>query len=168
MSVECRPRKIRRVAWVCAVGLVVVFAIVGVLLGNTPTGVIFRVSDQVAMVLLGFLLAGGVLLLTRPRVRADAEGVEVRNVFTVHRFKWTDVLYVSFPDGAAWARLELPHDEFISIMAVQATDREHAVKAVRALRELHRVASPPKGQDDAGEEQADEVVPTADGDGGHS
>lgn len=167
-AVEFRPRKIRRVAWVCAVGLVVVFTIVGVLLGNTPTGVIFRLSDQIAMVVLGFLLAGGVLLLTRPRVRADAEGIEVRNVVTAHRFKWTDVLYVSFPDGASWARLELPHDEYISIMAVQATDREHAVKAVRALRELHRVASPPKGQDDAGEEQSDEVVSGADGDEGRA
>ena len=133
-----RPKKIRRVAWACAVGLVAVFTVVGLLLGQTPTGVIFRTSDQVAMILLGFLLAGGVLLLTRPRVTADASGVDVRNVVTSHHFEWKDVLSVSFPDGAAWARLELPEDEYISVMAVQAVDREYAVSSVRALRELHK------------------------------
>jgi hypothetical protein len=137
-SIVLRPKKIRRVAWPCAVGLVVVFTVVGLLLGNTPTGVIFRTSDQVAMILLGFLLAGGVLLLTRPRVTADARGVDVRNVVTSHHYDWNDVLSVSFPDGAAWARLELPHDEYISVMAVQAVDRDYAVSSVRALRELHK------------------------------
>ncbi|MEU4741689.1 PH domain-containing protein [Actinosynnema sp. NPDC023658] len=139
--VEFRPKKIRLVAGASAVFLVVVFTVVGLLLGDTPTGVIFRASDQVAMVCLGVLLACGVLLLTRPRVRADAEGVEVRNVVTAHRFTWQQVLHVSFPDGASWARLELPDDEYVSIMAVQAVDRDHAVAAVRALRELHRAAT---------------------------
>lgn len=141
VAVEFRPRKIRTVAVVSAVFLVVVFSIVGWLLTDTPTGVIFRTSDQVAMVLLGVLLACGVLLLARPRVRADAEGVEVRNVVTARRFAWSEVLHVSFPDGASWARLELPDDEYVSIMAVQAVDRDHAVAAVRALRELHRAAT---------------------------
>ncbi|MFI9816728.1 PH domain-containing protein [Saccharothrix variisporea] len=140
-AVEFRPRKIRTVAVVSAVFLVVVFTIVGLLLGDTPTGVIFRTSDQVAMIILGVLLACGVLLLTRPRVRADESGVEVRNVVTAHRFEWSEVLHVSFPDGASWARLELPDDEYVSIMAVQAVDREHAVAAVRALRELHKAAT---------------------------
>jgi hypothetical protein len=139
--IEFRPKRIRVVAWTSAVFLVAVFTAVGLLLGDTPTGVIFRVSDQVAMVCLGVLLACGMLLLTRPRVRADAEGVEVRNVVTAHRFTWQQVLHVSFPDGASWARLELPDDEYVSIMAVQAVDRDHAVAAVRALRDLHRSAT---------------------------
>ncbi|MEU5696244.1 PH domain-containing protein [Actinosynnema sp. NPDC020468] len=139
-TVEFRPRRIRVVAWASAVFLVVSFTVIGLLLGDTPTGVIFRTSDQVAMIVLGVLLAGGVLLLTRPRVRADAEGIEVRNVITAHRFAWSEVLHVSFPDGASWARLELPEDEYVSVMAVQAVDRERAVTAVRALRELHRAA----------------------------
>ena len=140
-EVEFRPKRIRVVAWASAVFLVAVFTVVGLLLGDTPTGVIFRTSDQVAMIFLGVLLACGMLLLTRPRVRADAEGVEVRNVVTAHRFTWQEVLHVSFPDGASWARLELPDDEYVSIMAVQAVDRDHAVAAVRALRDLHRTAT---------------------------
>ncbi|MDR6595423.1 hypothetical protein J2S66_003807 [Saccharothrix longispora] len=142
VAVEFRPKKIRLVAVTCAVFLVASFTVVGLLLGDTPTGVIFRTSDQVAMICLGVLLACGALLLARPRVRADAEGIEVRNVVTAHRYAWSDVLHVSFPDGASWARLELPDDEYVSVMAVQAVDREHAVAAVRALRELHRAATP--------------------------
>ncbi|MGM1060038.1 PH domain-containing protein [Saccharothrix sp. Mg75] len=142
VAVEFRPKKIRVVAGTCAVFLVAAFTAVGLLLGDTPTGVIFRTSDQVAMICLGVLLACGALLLTRPRVRADADGVEVRNVVTAHRYAWSDVLHVSFPDGASWARLELPDDEYVSVMAVQAVDREHAVAAVRALRELHRAVNP--------------------------
>lgn len=141
-AVVVRPRKVRRVAIPSAVLLVVVFAIVAVLLGDTPTGVIFRLSDQVAMAGLGVLLACGVLLLMRPRLRADAEGVEVRNIIGTQHYSWDVVQTISFPDSAPWARLELPQDEYVPIMAIQATDGEHAVKAMRDLRALRRRIDP--------------------------
>ena len=50
-------------------------------LRTADTGVYFRIADQVAMVMIGALIAGGVLLLARPRVRADADGIEVRNTW---------------------------------------------------------------------------------------
>ncbi|HEY2765145.1 MAG TPA: PH domain-containing protein [Pseudonocardiaceae bacterium] len=134
---EARPHKARRVAVVAAVFLVVVFSVVAVLLRNTPTGVYFRLSDQVAMVLLGLLLAGAALLFGRPRVRADADGVEVRNLLGTRTVPWELVLRVSFPDGAPWARLDLPDDEYIAIMAIQAADGRRAVQAIRGLRAAH-------------------------------
>ncbi|CAM01431.1 PH (Pleckstrin Homology) domain-containing protein [Saccharopolyspora erythraea NRRL 2338] len=137
-SVEVRPKKIRRVAIPVAVVLVVTFAVVGTLLRNTPTGVTFQVSDQVSMAVLGLLLAAGVMLLTRPRMRADSAGIEVRNIIGTQRYRWELVQAVSFPDGAPWARLELPEDEYVPIMAIQATDGAHAVAAMRELRELRR------------------------------
>lgn len=137
-AVTVRPRKVRRVAIPIAAVLVVSFAVVGTLLRSTPTGVFFRVSDQVAMVGLGILLAGGVLLLIRPRLRADHEGVEIRNILGTQRYPWSVVQTVSFPDGAAWARLELPEDEYVPIMAIQAVDADYAVRAMRELRELRR------------------------------
>ena len=105
---ETRPRKARRVAVMAAVLLVAVFTLVGLLLRRTDTGVYFRLSDQVAMVVLGLLLAGAALLFARPRVRAGAEGVEIRNLLGARTLPWELVLRVSFPDGAPWARLELP------------------------------------------------------------
>ncbi|RRO18136.1 PH domain-containing protein [Saccharopolyspora rhizosphaerae] len=136
--VQVRPRKVRRVAFPIAGVLVVVFAVVGTLLRDTPTGAVFSVSDQVAMGLLGVLLAAGVLLLTRPRLRADANGLDVRNIIGSQHVEWELVQGITFPDGAPWARVELPEDEYIPIMAIQATDGEHAVAAMRALRELRR------------------------------
>lgn len=136
-----RPKKVRIIARVCAGVLVVVFTVVAILLRSTPTGVYFQVSDQVAMMFLGFVLAGIALLFTRPRLRILAEGVEVRNVLTTRTYAWPDITAVAFPDGAAWARLELPYDEYITIMAIQAADGAYAVKAMRALRAAYRKAT---------------------------
>ncbi len=133
-----RPRRVRVVAGLAAVLLVAVFTVAGVLLRDSYTGVYFRLADQVAMVGLGVLLAGAALLFTRPRLQADAEYVEVRNILTTQRFPWPLVLAISFPDGAPWARLELPEDEYVAVMAIQAADGPRAVEAIRALREMHQ------------------------------
>jgi hypothetical protein len=136
-----RPRRALMVCSVLAVALLAVFVVVAVLLRNGNTGVHFQRSDQAAMIGIGILLACGVMLFAIARVRADAEGIEVRNVLITRRFAWDEVLSVSFPDGASWARLELPDDEYHAVMAVQAVDRGRAVEAVRALRKLHRAAT---------------------------
>jgi Bacterial PH domain len=87
------------------------------------------------------LLAGAALLLTRSRVRADESGVEVRNLLGVRRFEWDQVEHVSFPDGASWARLELPDDEYVTIMAIPANDGARSVAAIRELRRLKAAAT---------------------------
>lgn len=139
--VQFRPRKVRWVAGGSAIVMLAALTTVGVLLRQSETGVIFRVSDQVAMIGIGVLLAAGAIMFALPRVRADSAGIDVRNVLFSRRFAWSEVLSVSFPDGASFARLELPEDEYYTVLAVQAVDREHAVDAVRALRALHRQAS---------------------------
>ncbi|PXY19682.1 hypothetical protein BAY60_30705 [Prauserella muralis] len=140
-NVLIRPRRAAWMSAVLAVLLLAVFIVVALLLRRSETGVIFQPSDQVAMIGVGVLLAGGALLFATPRVRADAEGIEVRNLpFVGRRFSWQEVLSVSFPDGASFARLELPDDEYYSVLAVQAVDRDRAVEAVRALRRLHKAA----------------------------
>ncbi|MBV9163114.1 MAG: PH domain-containing protein [Pseudonocardiales bacterium] len=141
---EARPRRARRIAIAAAVLLVAVFAVVAALLRRTPTGVYFRLSDQIAMMLLGLLLAGAALLFARPRVRAGAEGVEVRNLLGTRTLPWELVFRVSFPDGAPWARLELPDDEYIAVMAIQAADGRWAVQAIRALRAVHAEHTAPR------------------------
>ncbi len=139
-TVVLRPRRTSILAGIGAVIMVVVFTVIAVLLRNSPTGVYFRLADQVAMVLMGLLLAGGLLLLARPRVRADAEGIEVRNFGSPRRLPWELVERVAFPDGASWARLDLPDDEYLPVIALQAADRGHAVRGITRLRELHAAA----------------------------
>lgn len=136
-----RPRRVVWMSGALALLLLTVFVTVALLLRSQDTGVIFMVSDQIAMIGVGVMLAGAAMLFATPRVRADRDGVYVRNIGVSRRFTWDEVLSVSFPDGASFARLELPDYEYYSLMAVQAVDRDHAVKAVRALRRLHAAAN---------------------------
>jgi hypothetical protein len=138
--VVVRPRKVLLAAWVGAVATVVLFTVIAVLLRNSPTGVYFRLADQVALVLMGLLVAAGVLLLARPRVRADADGIEVRNILLTRRLPWDVVQRVADPDGASWARLDLPDDEYLSVLAIQAVDGRYAVDGITKVRALHAAA----------------------------
>jgi Bacterial PH domain len=139
---DVRPRRATWVSAVIAIVLIVVFVTVGALLRRSDTGVYFQLADQVAMGVVGVLLAAGALLFARPRLRAGAEGVEVRNVIGSHRLPWALVRRVSFPDGSPWARIDLPDDEYVPVMAIQAVDGARAVEAIHALRELHGKYAP--------------------------
>lgn len=139
-AVVLRPRKAAILAWVGATAILVLFVAIAIVLRNSPTGVFFRLADQVALVLLGVFIAAGLLLLALPRVRADAAGIEVRNVFTTHSLPWTDVRRIAFPDGASWARLDLPDDEYLPMLAIQAVDRQRAVRGITRIRALHAAA----------------------------
>lgn len=140
MKVVARPRKARVIAAIVAVVLLAAFTVAGLLMLRTHTGAYFRLSDQIAMIGIGLFLAAGALWFARPRVRADADGVEVRNMLGARHFRWSDVEGVSFPDGAPWARLELENDEYVPLVAIQAIDGEHAVTAMRTLRRIRREA----------------------------
>ncbi len=135
-ELEVRPRRSVRTAWIVAVLVLAVFTIGGLFLQSGSTGVNFRVVDQIAMVAIGVLIAGGVLLLTRPRLRAGARGVEVRGVLGETLFGWDQVRGVSFPDRKSWARLELVDDDYVPLLAIRANDKEHAAQALERLRAL--------------------------------
>jgi hypothetical protein len=135
--VRAHPVRLRRVAIGIAVVVVALFTVIALLLGNTTSeGVVFGPGDQIAMVVLGLLVAGGVLLLARPTVVADLDGLRVRNIFATKDVPWELVRLVSFPDGSPWAMLELADDDRLAVLAVQASDGPRAVAAVRGLREL--------------------------------
>ena len=51
----------------------------------------------------------------------------MRNALFGQKVPWTLIRAVSFPDGAPWARLELPDDEYVPVVAIQAMDGERAV-----------------------------------------
>ncbi|MBP2368656.1 hypothetical protein JOF36_004352 [Pseudonocardia parietis] len=140
-AVTLRPRALLITAWACAAAIMIFFAVVAYLMPAEDTGVIFRPVDQAAMMVIGAFVAGGLLLMARPRVRADRGGIQVRNVLTTRWFPWDEVVGVSFPDGASSARLELPDDEYHPVLAVQAVDRGLAVRGVRTLRDLHAAAA---------------------------
>lgn len=142
MSVVLRPRKLRRVCRLTAVGVLVAFGTLAALL---PTRAAedqeIGLADQLSFFAIGLLLAVGVLALSRPRVRASDEGIWVRNVLGERHLPWGVVVLVHLPDGAPWALLELHDDQQVPLLAVQANDRELAHDAVAALEALRSAAA---------------------------
>ena len=85
---------------------------------------IFQTADQVAMALLGLVIAGALLLFARPTLRVGSAGLSVRNLLGYRLIPWSEVVGVSFPAGNRWARIDLPDDEYVPVMAIQAVDKD--------------------------------------------
>ncbi|KAA8968193.1 PH domain-containing protein [Mycobacterium sp.] len=143
---EVRPHLTPYFVYAAAFVIAAAHIAVGLLLKIKSSGVIFQTADQVAMAALGVVIAGCVLLLARPRLRVGAAGLSVRNLFGDRLVPWSEVVGVSFPAGARWARVDLADDEYIPLMAIQAVDKGRAVDAmntVRALMTRYRQDPPP-------------------------
>ncbi|MCV7066563.1 PH domain-containing protein [Mycolicibacterium farcinogenes] len=134
-DVDIRPHRTPYFAYGAALIILLAHVTVGLLLKVGSTGVVFQTSDQVGIALLGAIIAGVVLLFARPRLRIGPSGVAVRNLVSFKVIPWHDVLGVSFPVGARWARLDLPDDEYIPVMAIQAIDKGRAVQAMDQVRD---------------------------------
>jgi hypothetical protein len=135
-DMEVRPHLTPYFVYGAAFVIAAAHIAVGFLLKIGTTGVIFQTADQVAMGLLGVIIACVVLLFARPALRVGAAGVSVRNLLTYRLIPWADVVDVSFPQGARWARVDLPDDEYVPVMAIQAVDKDRAVAAMDSVREL--------------------------------
>jgi Bacterial PH domain len=137
-TVNVHARKAKKVAYISATLVVVIFTSVAFTLrGRTDSGrSVFHIEDQIAMIVLGLLAAAAVLMFTRPRIIADADGVRVRNLLGWKYFSWSVITAVRFDRGSPWVALDLQDDDVISVMAVQAADKEYALDTVRALRRL--------------------------------
>lgn len=123
----------RVVAWLAAVAVVAFFAVIATALVR---GEAFGGGDQAAMIGLGLVFAAGILAFTRPVLRADASGVRIRNLVGGYELPWQVIRSVRFEHGAAWVTLELADDDVVSVLAIQRADKQYAVDACRALREL--------------------------------
>jgi Bacterial PH domain len=135
-DIQVRPHLTTYFACGAAFVIAAAHIVVGLLLKIKSSGVIFQTSDQVAIAGLGLVIAGLVLLFARPRLRVGAAGLSVRNLFGERLVPWSDVVGVSFPAGARWARVDLPDDEYIPLMAIQAVDKDRAVDAMDTVRKL--------------------------------
>jgi hypothetical protein len=142
-TVTFRPHKIRWVAGGLAAGVVVLFTVVSFTLKGTAgfdDSGHFQRGDQTAMIALGILIGLGIMAFCRPRVIADDAGIKVRNVVGGYDLPWSVVRAVRFDRNSPWAQLELFDEEQVSILALQAVDKDYALDGVRALRALHKAA----------------------------
>jgi photosystem II stability/assembly factor-like uncharacterized protein len=133
---ELRPHLTPLFVYAAAFLIVAVHIAVAVLLKIKSSGVIFQTADQVAFAVLGLVAAGVVLLFARPRLRVGPAGLSVRNLLGDRLVGWPEIVGVSFPAGSRWARIDLPDDEYIPVMAIQAVDKDRAVAAMDTVRSL--------------------------------
>ncbi|MEE3850426.1 PH domain-containing protein [Gordonia sp. LSe1-13] len=137
-----------RIAIVVAAVVIAIHITFAALLTISDTGVQIGGSDQLGLALIGVVEAALILLFTRPRLRVGRAGVGVRNLTGERLFEWDRVRGMTYPDKGFSARLLLPDDEHVPVLAVQAWDSDRAVAAMNAFRELEQRYHPHIGPDD--------------------
>ncbi|GEE02736.1 hypothetical protein nbrc107696_31820 [Gordonia spumicola] len=131
------PRWLRR-AGLWAAGVVIAIHLVfGLLLNISYTGVGVGWSDKLGLIAVGFVIAAAVLLVFRTRLRVGPDGVGVRNLVGERVFTWDVVRGLEYPDKGFSARLLLPSDEHVPVLAVGSRDGDRAVDAMETFRELY-------------------------------
>ncbi|WP_233625009.1 PH domain-containing protein [Actinoplanes sp. ATCC 53533] len=111
--------------------------------GTTASGGQLLASDGWALVGVGLLLGAVALTPLRIRADADAHGIRVRNLVSDFDLPWSAVRSVRYQHGTPWASLLLHTDEVVTVLAVQISDGNRAVEAIRGLRSLHAAATQP-------------------------
>lgn len=135
--VQARPIKTARIANASAAVALIVFVVVALVMKRENAGAYFGQSDQIFTVVVGLIVAGGLRLPARPRMRADHAAVHTRGYLGNWRtIPWAAVVAVEFPKSVRFARLRLPAEETLALYAVQRMDGPYAVAIMRDLRAL--------------------------------
>jgi hypothetical protein len=144
--VLARPVKAGLIANAAAAFVVAVFVVIALVMRHASAGASFSWKDQLFTVVLGLIIAGGVRLPARPRLRADADAVRMRSyVGSWRTVPWEAVVGVEFPSSVRFARLVLPADETLALYAVQRLDGEYAIDTMQGLRRLFAATRPALG-----------------------
>lgn len=135
---ELEVRSKRLILWMVVFqAIIMIFHIIlAVLVKVGDSGAVVTTGDQWSFVGIGVVFSACCLFMLRPRVRANSDGVEVRNFLSPQFYPW-DVIYgISFPQGSRWARLELPDFEYVPMYAIQAADGQNTVQIMQQFRSL--------------------------------
>lgn len=102
----------------------------------------FTPFQKSTLVFLGLMALGCWFALVRSRVTAHQGGVTVVNGYRRRELEWSQVVAVNLRRGAPWAGLDLSDGTSISLLAIQGSDGQRAIAAVRELRALVTANSP--------------------------
>ena len=136
-ELEISSKFLRNVAIVWVIVVMAVHIFMAWAVDAQFSGVVITGLDKFAFVGVGIIISAlSWIALTRPRVRANADGVQVANIIGTRFYPWTVIYGLSFPRGSRMARLELPEFEYVPLWAIQSGDKERAIRAVEQFREL--------------------------------
>ncbi|MFF1262271.1 MULTISPECIES: PH domain-containing protein [unclassified Streptomyces] len=136
LPVTFRPARTRAVLLGLGGAMFVTLTAIALRLGSLNPG------DRLTFIFTGALLLGGLVLLARPKVVADDEGVTVVNIARSRRLAWAEIVQVTLRPGDPWVFLNLSDGTSLAAMGIQpAMAKERALADARALRALSEARS---------------------------
>ncbi|MCX4979646.1 PH domain-containing protein [Streptomyces sp. NBC_00572] len=131
LPVTFRPGRTRAVLITMSVAIFVVISLVAVMLERLGPG------ERSSFFLTAALISGGLVMLSRPKVVADDEGVTVVNITRTRRLAWAEILKVNLRPGDPWVFLDLSDGTSLPALGIQpGIAKEAAIRDARALRAL--------------------------------
>ncbi|MFE1442875.1 PH domain-containing protein [Streptomyces sp. NPDC058739] len=131
LPVTFRPGRTRAVLLTAATAIFVVVSAVALLLERLSPG------ERISFVFTAALLSGVVLMLARPKVVADENGVTVVNFASTRRLGWTEIVQVNLRVGDPWVFLDLSDGTSQPAIGIQpGIAKEQAIADARTLRAL--------------------------------
>ncbi|GAB2853952.1 PH domain-containing protein [Streptomyces deserti] len=131
LPVTFRPGRTRAVLLTAAVAIFVVITVVAMLLKQLGPG------ERLSFVFTAALLAGVLLLLSRPKVVADESGVTVVNLTSRRHLEWAEILQVNLRPGDPWVFLNLSDGTSLPALGIQpGIAKQRAIADARTLRAL--------------------------------
>ncbi|MEU1576078.1 PH domain-containing protein [Streptomyces collinus] len=144
LPVTFRPGSTRVVLLTAAVAIFVVITAVAMLLKQLSPG------ERVSFIFTALLLDAVLLLLARPKVVVDEDGVTVVNLTNKRRLEWAEILQVTLRPGDPWVFLNLSDGTSLPALGIQpGLARQRAIadaRALRALVEARSAAGPERHQ----------------------
>ncbi|MFD7244870.1 PH domain-containing protein [Streptomyces massasporeus] len=145
LPVTFRPGSTRVVLLTAAVAILVVITAVAMLLKQLSP------AERVSFVFTALLLDAVLLLLARPKVVVDEDGVTVVNLTNKRRLEWAEILQVTLRPGDPWVFLNLSDGTSLPALGIQpGLAKQRAIadaRALRALVEARSAADPERRQD---------------------
>lgn len=126
-----RPRLGRIVPYAMAATVLIVLGLVALLL---PPWV--ALDTRVALVLIALFLTGVLLVLARPRIAANDQGLHVVNLVHSRRLEWAEIIDVSMIEGEPWPTFDLADGTTLPAMGIQSADGDFARRAFEELKAL--------------------------------
>ncbi|KUH39650.1 MULTISPECIES: PH domain-containing protein [Streptomyces] len=131
LPVTFRPRRTRAVLLTVGAVMFAVLTAVALILERLHPG------ERMSFILTAGLFYGVLILMSRPKVVADEDGVTVVNLTRSRRLSWPEILRVNLRVGDPWVFLDLSDGTSLPALGIQpGIGRAQAIRDARALRAL--------------------------------
>ncbi|NSC20546.1 PH domain-containing protein [Streptomyces albus subsp. chlorinus] len=142
LPVTFRPTRTRVVLLTVGVAVFVVLTAVSLMLRMGG-------GERASFIVTAALFLAVLVLLSRPRVTVEADGVTVVNLTTRRRLVWAQILAVRLRPGDPWVSLDLSDGTSLPAMGIQpGIAKRQALAQARALRALVDQGGPREGAPD--------------------